>query len=496
MSRDAVDLDDVQGLVRFGHGPLPEAVFVLVRVKSAEAARSWLRSAPVTTAATRPSPPATALQIAFTAQGVEALGVPASVRAAFSSEFREGMADANRARRLGDVAWNAPAQWDWGYETTVPHVLVMLFAKPGQLGALVDRTCGDAWRQAFDEVRRLGTSDLDAVEPFGFRDGVSQPTVDWEQRRDPSSSRHHYSNEVALGEFLLGYRNEYGKYTDRPLVDAEASSAGLPDAEDAPDKKDVGRNGSYLVLRQLRQDVRGFWQHVTREAGGDEKAADALAARLVGRTRAGDPLSHERRAIAGVLGDPEERRRNEFTFDNDRAGAVCPVGAHIRRANPRNGDYVDHPTGVARLFADLGLPGSAFQDDLVSAVRFHRILRRGREYGPSLTVAEALQPAPTDDAERGLHFVCLNANISRQFEFIQGAWLMSSTFAGLTGEGDPLLGHRQEIAGAGGTDAFTIQRDGLRKRVSGLPPFVTVRGGAYFFLPGVRALRFLAGPSI
>jgi len=494
VSRDTIDFDDVQGLVRFGHGPLPEAVFVLARVTSAAAARAWLRLAPVTTAASTSSPPATALQIAFTAQGLEALGVPLSVRAGFSSEFLEGMADANRARRLGDVGWNAPAQWDWGHEATVPHVVVMLFAKPGQLGALVDRTCGEAWRDAFEELRRLGTADLDGFEPFGFKDGISQPTVDWGQRRDPASGRHRYGNEVALGEFLLGYRNEYGKYTDRPLVGADASTGGLPAAEDAPEKRDVGRNGTYMVMRQLRQDVRGFWRHLAREAGGDETAAEALAARLVGRTRGGDPLSHGHRTIPGVA-DADAPRRNQFTFDDDRAGVVCPVGAHIRRANPRNGDYAYHETGVTRLFADLGLPGSAFQDDLVSAVRFHRILRRGREYGPSLAIAEALRPGPADDPERGLHFVCLNANISRQFEFIQGAWLMSSTFAGLTGEGDSLLGHRQRIAGGGGTDRFTIQRDGLRRPVSGLPPFVRMRGGAYFFLPGLRALRFLAGAS-
>lgn len=482
MSSDALDFDDVQGLVRFGHGPLREAVFVLARVKDVAAARAWLLSAPVSTATKTSSPPGTALQVAFTAQGLEALGVPSSIRAGFSAEFREGMADANRARRLGDVGANAPAQWEWGYETTVPHVLVMLFARAGELGALVDRTCSEAWCAGFDAVRRLGTAALDDEEPFGFKDGLSQPTVDWEQRRNPSSSRHEYSSEVSLGEFLLGYRNEYGKYTDRPLVDAGVSSGALPVALDAPDKRDVGRNGTYLVMRQLRQDVRGFWQHLSREAGGDEQAAAALAARLVGRTLTGKPLAHEPGG-------------NEFTFDGDRAGVVCPVGAHIRRANPRNSDYPNHETGVRRLLADLGLPGSAFQDDLVSAVRFHRILRRGREYGPSLPVPEALRPAPTDDPERGLHFVCLNANISRQFEFIQGAWLMSSTFAGLTGEADPLLGHRQRIAGGGGTDGFTVQREGLRTRMSGLPPFVTVRGGAYFFLPGVGALRFLVGVS-
>jgi len=130
----------------------------------------------------------------------------------------------------------------------------------------------------------------------------------------------------------------------------------------------------------------------------------------------------------------------------------------------------------------------------MSSVRFHRILRRGREYGPGLSPSDALVPAPPDDPERGLRFICLNANISRQFEFLQNAWLMNTKFSGLTGESDPLLGNRQPIPNCPATDGFTRQEDGgLRRHISGLPQFVTVRGGAYFFLPSLRALRYFAG---
>jgi deferrochelatase/peroxidase EfeB len=141
----------------------------------------------------------------------------------------------------------------------------------------------------------------------------------------------------------------------------------------------------------------------------------------------------------------------------------------------------------------LGFGPQGFRDDLMSSVRFHRILRRGREYGCELKPEEALAPAPPDDPKRGLHFICLNANIARQFEFIQNAWMASSKFSGLTGETDPLLGNRQPIPGCPVTSAFTVQRDdALRQRVTGLPQFVTVRGGAYFFLPSLRALRYIA----
>ncbi|HXO98083.1 MAG TPA: hypothetical protein VN857_15950, partial [Chthoniobacterales bacterium] len=149
---------------------------------------------------------------------------------------------------------------------------------------------------------------------------------------------------------------------------------------------------------------------------------------------------------------------------------------------------------LARLFATLALCPKGFRDDLMSSVRFHRILRRGREYGPGLSPSDALAPAPPDDPERGLRFICLNANISRQFEFLQNGWLMNTKFSGLTGESDPLLGNRQPIPNCPVTDNFTRQKDdGLRCRVSGLPQFVTVRGGAYFFLPSLRALCYFAG---
>ncbi|MBI5041530.1 MAG: peroxidase, partial [Gammaproteobacteria bacterium] len=314
------------------------------------------------------------------------------------------------------------------------------------------------------------------------------------------------SNVVALGEFVLGYHNEYGKITDRPLLEPDAACADLLPALDAPEKKDLGRNGTYLVLRQLEQDVRGFWQFVHQQAGGNDAAAQTLAAAMVGRTRAGDPLVPlQAQLIPGIGPDPEQIRQNQFTFDQDPAGARCPFGAHVRRANPRNTDFPGRPTSLLKKLLTLLCFGpKGFRDDLMSSVRFHRILRRGREYGCELKPEHALAPTPPDDPSddssndsgRGLHFICLNANISRQFEFVQNAWMASSKFSGLTDESDPLLGNRQPLPGCPATHHFTVQRDGgLRRRVTGLPQFVTVRGGAYFFLPSLRALRYVAGTA-
>ncbi len=495
MNPGEVDYGDVQGLVRFGYGKMKEASYVHLWVQDVSAARAWLRSAPVSNAVATTPPPSTAMQVAFTARGLEAIGVPPSVLAGFSAEFLTGMTEEDRARRLGDVGTNAPSRWDWGYAATVPHLMVMFFAEPGRLASLVESARGNGWNAAFVEQRWLGTADLDGIEPFGFADGISQPQIDWERQRNVSRSQIDYSNVVALGEFLLGYPNEYQKYTDRPLIDAgSANAGGLLAAEDVPSRRDVGRNGTYLVMRQLRQDVRSFWRFVNREAGGISAEADKLGAAFVGRTRAGEPLvPKQEQPIPGIGPDPEQIRLNRFTFATDPLGAGCPFGAHVRRENPRNADYPGRPTGLAKLVTMLGFGPRGFRDDLVSPVRFHRILRRGREYGPELLPENALAPAPPDEPERGLQFICLNANISRQFEFLQNAWTTNTKFSGLTGESDPLLGNRESIPGCPITDEFTIPRHGaLRRRVSGLPQFVAVRGGAYFFLPSLRALRYFA----
>jgi deferrochelatase/peroxidase EfeB len=229
-------------------------------------------------------------------------------------------------------------------------------------------------------MRWLKTADLDGVRPFGFTDGISQPQIDWERQRDPTRPQIDYSNIVALGEFLLGYPNEYNKYTDRPLLDPDSASADLLPAEDAPEKKDLGRNGTYLVMRDLRQDVRAFWRFVSHRTGGDAAKAEQLAAAMVGRTRAGDPLVQiEEHPIPGIESQPDQVRQNRFTFEKDLTGSACPFGAHIRRANPRNPDFPGRPASLLkRIITMLGFGPKGFRDDLMSPVRFHRILRRGR----------------------------------------------------------------------------------------------------------------------
>ena len=504
MTYSMVDYADVQGLVRFGYGRMTSASYALVRVKNVAAAKAWLRAAPVTNAVEKRPPPTTALQIAFTAPGLVKLGLPRSVMEGFSREFRGGMAQESRARQLGDVGNNAPSNWFWGSKSSdhlnreqetdrEPHVLIMFFAEPDKFASFVENAKGNTWFDAFEEVTWLGTSNLNRDEPFGFADGISQPEIDWEQQRQTPCNQLEYTNVVALGEFLLGYRNEYGKITDRPLLDPDPANAELLAAVDAPEKKDLGRNGTYLVMRQLEQDVRNFWKFLYDHAGENLAEASQLGAKMVGRTQAGDPLvAIQTDPIPGT--DPRTITQNQFTYDSDPGGVRCPFGAHIRRTNPRNSDFPERRIGTLRkLIIILGFGPKGFYDDLISSVRFHRILRRGREYGSELSPEQALQDA-TPNEPRGLNFICLNANISRQFEFLQSAWISNTKFSGLMGESDPLLGNHEPVSGSSVTGNFTIPSEGaLRHSISGLRQFVTVKGGAYFFLPSLRALRYFAG---
>jgi deferrochelatase/peroxidase EfeB len=498
MTAAIADSADIQGLLRSGYGGMKEACFLLLSVANAAAARSWLATAPVTTVAHLDRHITTALHVALTASGMRALGVAEGVIAGFSAEFISGMAgEEGRSRRLGDVAASAPSEWRWG-GAREPHVLLMLYAET-DLSALRQQIETVGFNQGFDVLVTLQTSDMGGREPFGFTDGVSQPRLDWSgQRRPGTNADLEYGNLLSAGEFLLGYGNEYGLYTDRPLLEPNQPGAqNLPRAEDDPARCDLGRNGSYLVFRELAQDVRGFWRFIAAQST-DEASRYALAQALVGRQISGEALvRRSERPIRGVGPDAADIERNQFTYDDDKDGLRCPFGAHVRRANPRTGDMPGGRQGlIARLIRMLGFGHQDLSEDLIAASRFHRIIRRGREFGETLSPEAALQPDAPDPGS-GLHFICLSANIARQFEFIQGAWLMSAKFDGLIGEADPLLGNRAELPPGQPTDGFTMpQPNGICRSIEGVPNFITVRGGAYFFLPGVRALRYFAvGPD-
>jgi Dyp-type peroxidase family len=515
MSEPVTELFDIQGIVRSGYGTLTEATFLLLRIVDARKARAWLSaiaarsgsdpsSYRVTTAADLSTKRDTALQIAFTATGLRNMGVAEDLVSGFSHEFCGGMAGRvaaveGRSRRLGDLGANAPQAWIWGGRDDVPDALLMLYGTAGTLPSLIKRVWGDL-AGGFDVTRELSTRSYPTTkgerrEPFGFVDGISQPTIDWKaEGNHDGNDQTQYSNLMAAGEFLLGYANEYGIYEDRPLIEPERDPHGiLPPAPDDPSKRDLARNGSYLVFRQLDQDVQGFWRFASSQHpdDGGVKLAEAMVGR---KLETGEPLVQAKTpGIPGVSNGAADGGLNAFTFDTDPDGLACPFGAHVRRANPRTADI---PGGKQDFLSwglrTLGFKRDGLRDDLVSSARFHRLIRRGRAYGDAVD-GRGSSANGGSRSQAGLHFICLNANISRQFEFVQSAWLVSSSFNGVSGETDPLLGNRLPLHHGRPTDAFTLpQAAGPCRRVLRVPQFITVRGGAYFILPSLRALRFFA----
>ncbi|MCJ9749056.1 peroxidase [Neorhizobium sp. SHOUNA12A] len=467
----AVDFNDVQALVRSGFGSLGGARYVLLRIVDATRAKAWLARAEPTRASQVGGAHdlRCAMQIAFTRAGLIAAGFDEAELETMAPEFLDGMAsDGRRSHRLGDVGESAPEHWNWGVGAREPHALIMLLAKKTMIADWASGIEAAALANGFAPVASFDScparEDGDAShEPFGFADGVSQPKIDWNGERSISpSANHDYNPLIAAGEILLGHSNEYG-------VSAGDANGAL-----------VQRNGSYLVYRQLEQDVTGFWQWAA-EAAGPENAR-WMAERVVGRGIDGSPLP----GLATSGG------RDDFLFKGDPDGIVCPLGSHIRRANPRSGDNPHGRRGFLRdLVSAVGLAGKA-TDDPVASARFHRILRRGRPYGTTITPELAMLPE-LPHVEAGLHFLCLNASLARQFEFIQGAWLISPTFGGLSQEDDPLLGSRCPFPDDRRTDLFRYHdAHGVPRIAQDMPRFVTVRGGAYFFLPSITGLMSIA----
>jgi Dyp-type peroxidase family len=475
----ALEQDRMQGLIVRGYGNLPSACFFVLRFGERAAARAWTGALAVRITPASERPTQRSLNVAFTHAGLARLGMPADALASFSPEFQEGMTTTHRRRILGDHDESDPSRWRWGGDPDAPvHGLLMLYAiDDEELGAFAAAERAALEAHDIAVVAPLDTfACRDFREHFGFRDGIAQPIIDGLSRTGPAE------NTIAPGEFVLGYPNQYGRIPGSPRVPASSDPArrlpavpanGNGASAAASGEVDFGRNGTYLVFRQLSQDVRAFWEFVadmTRDAADAPNIAGcvALAAKMVGRWPNGAPL-----AVTPTVEDPAQADRDDFGYhEQDRHGYGCPVGAHVRRANPR----------------DSMAPSPA--DSTIVSNR-HRLLRRGRTYGqPVAESMEAAEILTADDysGERGLHFVCLNTDIARQFEFVQHTWINNPKFEGMYNDVDAIAGdHDKKNAGY-----FTIPAEPVRRRVHDVPRFVHTRGGAYFFMPGIDALRYLA----
>ena len=466
-----LEFADMQGLLVSAFAHLPCVAYMMLRVTDRRAARAWLAAhRDLVTPAVRKQEQ-WSLNVAFTLEGLEALGLPAESLASFPTPMHDGgMASERRSRILGDRGPNAPSAWEWGGPGTEPvHILLIVFGEDdGERDARVASMLPTAGAGLTEVLTLRAGRQPDSREHFGFADGVGQPVVAGTGRRERQLARTLHATEIAAGEFVLGYCNEDGALPISPTIPRAALGAAAHALKaHASGELNLGENGTFLVFRQLKQDVSGFWTGVRAEAEnlwpGDATAAERLAAKMVGRWESGAPLVRYPDADP-YGGEPQTVTENNFSYaEQDSAGEKCPLGSHIRRCNPRDA---------------LG-PDAA---QALESSRRHRLLRRGRSYGDQATDRYA-----NDGVDRGLHFICLNADLERQFEFVQQTWVNNSGFALLSGEVDPIVG-----APAGGSCPFSIQGDPVRVRVHGIQPHVTVKGGAYWFLPGLRAIRAIS----
>ena len=449
-----LELADIQGDILRAYGNAYDCTsYAFVRIECEPAqARAWFAGLldHVTTAQPWRSKPLTTLNVALTASGLAALGLSQPAVGSFSHEFRQGMAA--RAELLGDTGPSTPQRWEPGLGTGDAHVLLTINA---QTTADHRRALGKMQAAMRDAggMRVLYQQDAQllhgAREHFGFADGFSQPAIEGAtEDKTPGGGVPQKDGSwrtLAAGEFILGYPDEDSN------VDRHRR---LPPAPDGA----LGRNGTYVVWRKLHQDV-ALWRRTIEAAAARYPYGDArkLAAKVVGRWQDGTPVETHPFGPDPEF-DPAAHGANDFRYGADLDGRRCPLGAHVRRTNPRDA---------------LGHAGKlSFR---------HRMIRRGMPYGPVLPdgVLE------DDGAERGLVFVSFQASIFRQFEGVQTPWINDGNIFGLGADKDFLLGD------AAGSGKMTIQGE----KPYFLAPqqaFVVTRGGEYLFVPGISGLQAIA----
>ncbi|HEY4012904.1 MAG TPA: hypothetical protein VGM06_06185 [Polyangiaceae bacterium] len=523
-----LDLHDIQGniLKAYGRYFYPKARYACFGVTEADGARRFVQGLVtlVTTAAPwaakgaeRHAKPESTVNVAFSYHGLREIGVPRDSLQSFPDEFAMGM----KARMdiLGDDGPSAPARWDPVWREREVHILVWIngnsvaaieqkYAEvagiargcPGVELLRGHRGAGGRDDQDWQDASAIyADGQPTAREHFGYTDGISNPFF----RGMPASESNVMGGgkvtglpaqtgagwePLETGEFLLGYKDEAQEYPE------------------APSPTLLARNGTFMVYRKLHQNVGAFDGYLERAGSTFPGGKEALAAKFAGRWRNGAPLTtfptqaeadtfaaSWERAKGALAQAKTDRERAEakarladigvkltaFDYRGDIDGGRCPVGAHVRRANPRG----------ALEFAQRG----AFDSPGALSNR-RRILRRGLPYGDSRE--------RTDDGDHGIVFLAMNASIRRQFEFVQQQWMNYGNDFGLANDKDPLVGNHGAVGGDGGLPGgrMTIQTGASDPNppyfCAGIPRFVETRGGDYFFLPSLTALRMIGDGSI
>ncbi len=525
-----LSLNDIQGNIVKGYGRFgfPFARYIFYSVRDAAAGRNFVSSLiPLITTSvpwkTKESggvvKPEAAINIAFTYQGLKNLGLPRESLQSFPDDFAMGM----RGRRdiLGDDGKSAPENWDpiWNKNTEQVAIFVGI---NGQTKNAIENAYALIQKKLYEAgegvlqlaghtgdggVNNLPYQDASAVfengtptakEHFGYTDGIGEPFFKGTGENPAyamgsGKPTGHAPNTpfgweaLEPGEFILGHRDEA---RELPL---------------APSPHLLGHNGTFMVYRKLHQNVGSFKKYIQEEAKKHEdKDEEVIAAKFAGRWRSGAPLaSFPTKAAADAfmteVDDAKQKLRKArgtveevmaearyitllsklvgFDYTDDLEGGRCPVGAHIRRANPRSA-------------LEFGVKGAFNTPGALSNRR--RILRRGLPYGNAAD--------KTDTGNHGIIFMVLAASISRQFEFVQQQWINYGNDFKLANEKDPIIGnHHVDKSGKGnGRMIFPARPKTGRSPhfCRHMPRFVETRGGEYFFIPSMTALQMIADGTV
>jgi len=399
------------------------------------------------------------LNVGITWPGMLALEIRDKVDELSFASFGSFIAGAaGQAQFVGDTGPSAPENWIGGFGTGSDHVLLTLHAiNPEAMTTYSDRLSAlFAEGGAFREICRVdGNAWLEMVDgnpvpsakvPFGYTDGISMTTIRGGPERYPAD--HQEPCEPWL--FVL-------------LDEAESYLV--------PEPHELGLNGSFAVFKMIKTDVVGFENFL--QSNKDKIDPELLAAKICGRWRNGVPLALSPDTDSPPGGIPPDQLNN-YEYVNadgsgDPEGLRFPVGAHMRRINPRGQPVIGQ-----------GNPGGSNNN--------HRLIRRGLPYGPNYDPKQ-----PYDGIERGLMGYFISSDIEDQYEFVLKEWVNGAAFAGQVRldpkSKDPMIGTQDPAE-----SIFVIpQANGAPPiKVTGFSSFVTTKAAAYCFLPSITAIKFIS----
>ena len=482
-AKSALDLNDIQGFILRGYR-MPMVRHFLLTVGDPAAARKLLgrlvsgdeTDAPQITTAEEwqvgfaPGPgdntaelprrkPDYCLNVGITWPGLIALEIKDRVPTLSFKSFEAFTAGAAaRAELIGDTGPSAPENWVGGFGKGSDHVMVTLHAiSPEAMTSYSDRLSAlFADGNAFREIWRTdGTALKEIVDGkptfgsklhFGYTDGISMTTIRGGPERYPPD--HQQPCEPWLFVLQDGAENYY-----------------------VPEPRELGLNGSFAVFKMIETAVVGFEENLQKNKGKIDP--ELLAAKICGRWRNGVPLALSP-GTDSPAGGISRDQLNNFEYVNadgsgDPRGLRCPVGAHIRRVNPRG-----------QPITGQGEPGGSNNS--------HRMIRRGMPYGPIYDPTK-----PYDGIERGLLGYFINASIENQYEFVLRQWVNDAEFAGAVRlnpkSKDPMVGTQDPAE-----SIFVIpQPNGAPPiEMTGFPSFLKTKATAYCFLPSITALKFMS----